>query len=49
MTIEDSSIVFVDGTDTLRTTITNADIKLAVDVSAKSKIPFPLKITEVHL
>lgn len=50
MTIEDSSIAFVGKTDTLRITIKNTDVVLAVDVSAKSKLtPIPLKITEVHL
>lgn len=50
MSIEDSSIAFVGTTDTLRVTIKNTDVVLAVDVYAKSKItPIPLKITEVHL
>jgi len=50
MSIQDSSIAFVGTTDTLRVTIKNTDIVLAVDVYAKSKItPIPLKITEVHL
>ena len=40
---------FVKGTDILRTTITNTDITLNVDVEATSFIPIPLKISEILL
>ena len=44
-----SSMAFVNGTDTVRTTILNTDIKLAVDAKATSFVPVPLEITEINI
>ena len=40
---------FVDDSDTVRTTILNTDIKLAVDAKATSPVPVPLEITEIFI
>ena len=45
----DVSMDFVGATDVVRTTITNANITLAVDAEATSIFPVPLDITEVFL
>lgn len=45
----DVSMDFVGATDVVRTTITNANITLAVDAEATSFFPVPLDITEVFL
>lgn len=45
----DVSMDFVGATDVVRTTITNANITLAVDAEATSIFPIPLDITEVFL
>ena len=42
-------MAFVNGTDTVRTTILNTDIKLAVDAKATSFVPVPLEITEINI
>jgi len=45
----DVSMDFVGATDVVRTTITNANITLAVDAEATSFFPVSLDITEVFL
>lgn len=49
VTIGDAGMDFVGDSNTVRTTITNANITLAVDAEGTSIIPVKLDITEVFL
>ena len=49
MTIEESSMAFVDDTDTVRTTIMNTSLNLTVEAEATHKHVIPLKISEINI
>ena len=49
MNIGESSMAFVNGTDTVRTTIKDTYLNLTVEAKATSKVPIPLKISEVSI